>query len=286
MEQPWHDRFIIVGDLGEFAEEAEEYRLAPTPPAQYCGRELTLTDYDMAVRDLSWEALDLTYRDLGVRLEDELGMRYCLLDDETYTQEHGASGGCSMYRDIFVKKNRSAMKRLHDALHESAHATSHIAVTARRLLVDGAWDLCIAPHRSGLQFLPFGRKALRHRFLNEAATDIVARRAAAEMQNKLSSPLVRAEDVEAAANYWSYGYPVQLVIALAERLAPDFDGAGNAVRQLLIDYVNGTNRFLTALRRREPRAVKLLATAEPDKAGTVALAEQLGYDDVTADIRA
>jgi hypothetical protein len=212
-------------------------------------------------------------------------MRYCLLDDESYVQEHGSSGGCSLCRDIFVRQNRTATQRLHDALHESAHATSHLAVTARIVLVEGTRVLCTAPHRSGLQFLPFGRKRPRHRFLNEAATDIVAHRAAAEMREALSSTLIRKEDIRAAAGYWSYGHAVRLVVALAERLAEDFDGAGKAVRQLLIDYVNGTNVFLTALRREEPMAVKLLANAEPDKAGTIALAERLGYDEVTLSLR-
>jgi hypothetical protein len=244
-----------------------------------------MTDFDCAVRDLAWEAPDLEATKLGVRVDEDLEMRFFVLSDREMNRLFGEVGGISFYRDVFVRQNRPPHVRLHDALHESWHAAAHLAVAARRRLVKGESNLYILPMRGGLQFVPYGDKPITHRFLNEAATDILAHRAAVAARDNLSSPHLPPSVLAQAADYWSYASATCLVVGLCERLTETFSDPSRALRQLLIDYMTGSNKFLSALRRHEPRAVKLLAHAEPDLVTARALAEQLGYGEVVATLK-
>jgi hypothetical protein len=276
MSQPWHDQFITVGDLGEFAEQAERHRLASVPPLTVDFRAEMPDERTLAIRDLAWQALDLECTSLSLRLDDEMPMRFHVLAvSELERVFSKGTIGRNLYRDVFVTSGRLPHLLFHDILHETAHGISFLSVTARRVIKDGEPKLFIARQRTGLMTAHFGHHN-RHRFLNEVATDILAHRAALMSRDELQPACLTPYELDQACRQWAYLGPMVLVAGLCNRLEGAF-GETPPVHALLRDYVTGTSDFLTALRHKEPRAARLIAKANPTTTMARKVAERLGY---------
>lgn len=279
MAKTWYDRLRVV-NVGEHLRDTVDHLLENCPPEKFGAEMFEPNSFELSAIAAAASAVGSECRDLGVRDDDGFEITFGVTTREEMNRTAGDHAGLAGLREFILCRELEPPDFLHTAMHELTHANSFLSVELHEVGGGGgAPSVFVHAARFGLTFTRRDGDHL-YRLLDEAVTDIVAHRAAVRLRDDVVSCDLPRDVLREAADSWGYREAAYLVGDLCRIVAPEFGGSAEALRALMRDYFTGTCTFLPALKRREPRAPRLLAEMSPDRAGVLAVAVALGRTEV------
>ena len=287
-KQYWLQRVLVRGARDEeTAMRVRNTMMRCSLPATYRLPELEKTSDELQMIHDAFGAMQAVLADVGLPPRFVTPERVHVLGDDAFKKGFGEKViGKTSYGHVYLMRNSlQPMSFMHVLTHELAHAAGDKAIE-----ITVPKDDCDLEYmrlwRVGLAVAPsFSRKMFCFHGLNEAVTEIIAKRARQHLVARACASgtgIARAFLAEG-----SYREQVALVRRIIDDVAATSGTPPSRLTDLLCgDYFSGTNRFLHLLSRKRRGAVKLLyamGAASPD---VIPVAIALGYDDFARSVAA